>query len=225
MADSWFKARFSWSRAFDLLDDSELASIVRACWRYAEAGEELQVIGKAAVVWPLIVEELRQDRADRENGRKGGRPPNNPALKGGFIPHLAEKKKRKNKEQEGDKEAEEKKTKDSLGADSLLSNPDPKRKQPKKDSPGFDSFWSSYPKKQAKADALKAWNALAPDEALQAQIMEAIQVQRASPSWTKDGGQFIPLPATWLRGRRWEDEQQTAPEVCRFAGIDLGVTL
>jgi hypothetical protein len=27
-----------------------------------------------------------------------------------------------------------------------------------------------------------------------------------SAEWTKDGGQFIPHPATWLNQKRWEDE-------------------
>lgn len=219
MADSWFKARFSWSRAFGLLDDAELASIVRACWRFAETGEELQVIGKAAVVWPLIVEELRQDRTDRENGKKGGRPPNtteqNRGGNRGKNPLLLELDKEKDEEKEN-----QRKEKDDYPA-----NTEPNRKKAKQAVPGFDSFWSAYPKKQAKADALKAWNALAPDEDLQEKILAAIQVQRASPSWMKDGGQFIPLPATWLRGRRWEDEAQAVTKFSRFAGVDMGVTL
>jgi len=27
-----------------------------------------------------------------------------------------------------------------------------------------------------------------------------------SEQWTKDNGQYIPHAATWLNGRRWEDE-------------------
>jgi hypothetical protein len=33
-----------------------------------------------------------------------------------------------------------------------------------------------------------------------------VKVWKNSQQWTKDGGQFIPMPATWLNGRRWEDE-------------------
>ena len=36
--------------------------------------------------------------------------------------------------------------------------------------------------------------------------MSAIEAQKKSPQWTKDGGQFIPHPATWLNGKRWEDQ-------------------
>jgi hypothetical protein len=34
----------------------------------------------------------------------------------------------------------------------------------------------------------------------------AIERHKRSAQWTKDGGQFIPNPATWLNQKRWEDE-------------------
>jgi hypothetical protein len=71
---------------------------------------------------------------------------------------------------------------------------------------GFDVFWQAYPRKTAKADARKAWCKLAPDAALQAEILEALAWQVRQPQWVKDGGEFIPYPATWLRGERWADE-------------------
>jgi uncharacterized protein YdaU (DUF1376 family) len=71
---------------------------------------------------------------------------------------------------------------------------------------GFDAFWTAYPKRKAKPRALKAWKTLKPSAEIQALILQAVTRQRTSPSWTKDGGEFIPYPATWLRGRQWEDE-------------------
>jgi hypothetical protein len=71
---------------------------------------------------------------------------------------------------------------------------------------GFDHFWDQWPKKVGKAEAEKAWKRLGPDEALQEQMLAAIDHQRDSDAWRKDGGAFIPNPATWLRGRRWEDD-------------------
>lgn len=76
---------------------------------------------------------------------------------------------------------------------------------------GFDSFWKSYPKKKAKGDAEKAFSKLKPDDLLLKTILEAIKAQARSPDWTKDGGQFIPHPATWLNQRRWEDEVTQPP--------------
>lgn len=77
------------------------------------------------------------------------------------------------------------------------------------DADGFAAFWAAYPKKAGKADALKAWNKLAPDVVLQEQMGKALEVQKQSQQWRKDGGQYIPMPSTWLNGKRWEDEVQT----------------
>ncbi len=72
----------------------------------------------------------------------------------------------------------------------------------------FEKFWAAYPKKTAKQAALKAWNKLKPNEELVKTILAALDVQKKSEQWTKDKGQFIPYPATWLNGRRWEDERE-----------------
>lgn len=70
----------------------------------------------------------------------------------------------------------------------------------------FAVFWQAYPRRRGKADALKAWKALKPDAALVEQILAAVAFARESPDWRREGGQFIPYPATWLRRRGWEDE-------------------
>ena len=74
---------------------------------------------------------------------------------------------------------------------------------------GFMTFWHTYPKKKAKGDAEKAWKTLKPDKHLLSLILTAAERAKASPDWTKDGGQFIPFPATWLRRKGWEDEEFT----------------
>lgn len=70
----------------------------------------------------------------------------------------------------------------------------------------FDSFWAAYPRKAAKQDAVKAWAKLAPGDDLLATMLRALKTQTLSEQWTREGGRFIPLPATWLNGGRWEDE-------------------
>lgn len=70
---------------------------------------------------------------------------------------------------------------------------------------GFDEFWKAYPKKVAKAQAQKAWNKIKPNAELQQVILNTLERQKQSVQWQKDNGQFIPYPATWLNGRRWED--------------------
>jgi hypothetical protein len=70
----------------------------------------------------------------------------------------------------------------------------------------FDRFWAVYPKKDGKANAAKVWRALRPNEALVDRIIADVRRRSASADWRKDSGTFIPLPTTYLRGRRWEDE-------------------
>ena len=72
----------------------------------------------------------------------------------------------------------------------------------------FDLFYQNYPKKVAKQAALKSWQKLKPDDDLMAQIMRGLERWKQSTDWLKDNGQYIPYPATWLNGRRWEDEIQ-----------------
>jgi hypothetical protein len=73
----------------------------------------------------------------------------------------------------------------------------------------FDIFWEAYPRKTAKATALKSWQKLMPDDALVNTIITALEVHKQSPQWVKEEGQFIPHPATWLNQRRWEDAVTT----------------
>lgn len=83
----------------------------------------------------------------------------------------------------------------------------------------FDLFWKAYPRKVAKQAAIKAFSKLNPDTALLEVILKSIQLAKLSKDWLRDGGQFIPHPATWLNGRRWEDEPTKQPMVNHAAGI------
>lgn len=84
--------------------------------------------------------------------------------------------------------------------------PTPKGGEVHEFPPGFDRFWTAYPKKVGKDAAAKAFAKRKPDEALLVVMLDAVGRQCASPAWKKDGGQFIPNPATWLNQGRWQDE-------------------
>jgi len=77
---------------------------------------------------------------------------------------------------------------------------------PKQMQDAFDAFWAAYPKKVSKGAARKAWKQIQPDSELLAKMLAALGRARTCQSWTKDGGQYIPYPATWLRAEGWEDE-------------------
>jgi len=70
----------------------------------------------------------------------------------------------------------------------------------------FDQFWSAYPRKVAKQAAVKAFKKIKKPADLMPAILAAIKAQRETYDWQKEDGQFIPYPATWLNGHRWEDK-------------------
>ena len=102
---------------------------------------------------------------------------------------------------------------DSLIPDSLI----PSSSLPRH---SFTRFWEVYPKKKSKGQAEKAWVKIKPDEQLLEKILSTIEQAKTSVEWMKDGGQFIPYPATWLNAKGWEDEyNQTTPFVIAQPGI------
>ncbi len=66
---------------------------------------------------------------------------------------------------------------------------------------GFLTFWAKYPRKVAKLAAFKAWNRLNLKVEDEMRISYYIKVH----DWPE--GKFIPYPATFLNGHRWEDEE------------------
>ncbi len=98
-----------------------------------------------------------------------------------------------------------------LAANPLLTRTEEKQelKQTKEAlPPGFEVFWKQYPNKGSKLDAARAFRTVKAAE--HGAIMAAVEVHKAGKKWLKDHGEYIPLAATWLRGRRWEDEMPTA---------------
>jgi hypothetical protein len=71
------------------------------------------------------------------------------------------------------------------------------------DTAAFASFYEAYPKKQKRKEAESAWKRL--KTADQQAAMQALPNFVNSPDWAKDDGKFIPYPASWINGRRWED--------------------
>ena len=69
----------------------------------------------------------------------------------------------------------------------------------------FHAFWFAYPNKTGKGAAMQAY-AKALGRADHETLMAAVEAQRLWPQWAKEGGKFIPNPATWLNQQRWLDE-------------------
>jgi hypothetical protein len=65
----------------------------------------------------------------------------------------------------------------------------------------FDEFYNAYPRRQAKQDAEKAWRKLDPSDQLRARMMTDIRQRYVGTEL-----RFVPFPASYLRGARWNDE-------------------
>lgn len=96
--------------------------------------------------------------------------------------------------------------------DTRAAQREPTEKPPGIQELRFNEFWEEYPKKRAKEYARKAWMKLKPTEVLFNKIMTSVRAAKTSVDWTKDNGQFIPNPASWLNGGRWEDDLEQVSE-------------
>lgn len=80
----------------------------------------------------------------------------------------------------------------------------------------FSRFWEQYPRKVAKQDALKAFTKIIKTqedvEKFMSVLMASLSWWKIQPSWTKDGGKFVPHPATWLNRGSWEDSKDNKYE-------------
>lgn len=206
----------------------------------AQSKQEREAIDSVArQFWTLTPDGLVNERADeelgkaderretnRELGKRGGRPKKHEQKTDSVsvlkTDSVSESLTERQTEHESEREPTENpnQTPDSrqLGIHPLT----PSRKRPgtvHDFPPGFEAFWSAYPRKLAKAQAAKAFARLKPDESLLARILASLQAQAAGEAWQRDGGRFVPHAATWLNGRRWEDELVSAkPANDVFAG-------
>ena len=70
----------------------------------------------------------------------------------------------------------------------------------------FDSFWNWYPKKQGKRDAMKAFATSKIDNLVIQQIFNNLHQRRLAGDFSDERIQYLPMPSTYLRGRRWDDD-------------------
>lgn len=69
----------------------------------------------------------------------------------------------------------------------------------------FETFYTAYPKKRSRPDAVKAFaKVCVPIETL----LAAIKALADTPDWQKENGRYIPYPASWLNAEGWNDAAQ-----------------
>ena len=226
MALSFLKVRADFDLVTEALTEEEKGRLLLAMVRYTQDGEEPQLTGAERILWPIFRADINRDReicqALAENGKKGGRPRKSEnqtepeeTNKNQTKPNETKENQTKPKnimvfeEKEAEREREqEKRTKREKeiekGQEKERENA-PAHEEPQGPD-GFDRFWELYPRKEGKKAARKAWDKIRPGIELQTQIRNALRQQKTSDQWTRDGGQYIPHPATWLNGERWKDE-------------------
>ena len=70
----------------------------------------------------------------------------------------------------------------------------------------FSEFWKVYPKHKAKAAAEKAFRKVCTSADEFRRIMAGLN-NAISRDWQNIDPRYIPYPATWINGKRWEDEE------------------
>lgn len=226
MALSFLKVRADFDEITEALTDEEKSRLLLAMVRYAQTGADPQLSGSERILWPVFRADIDREREIcqtlTENGKKGGRPrksenqtepeetnenqikpnetkENQTKPKNNLVSEEkeAERERETEKRTKREKEIEkgQEKERENAPACEVPQGPD-----------GFEVFWKMYPRKEGKKAARKAWDKIKPDPLMEMQIRNAVRVQKASDQWIRDGGQFIPHPATWLNGERWKDE-------------------
>lgn len=202
--ESFYKA------AKRIKDPSARAEVYDAICEYALYGNEPDIDAlseMAAIAFELIKPNLDASRKKAESGKLGGtKKQSGSTFEANGSKTEAKRKQNEASEKQEQTESKKENKKEKEGENKI----EIENKKKSYDADGFAAFWAAYPKKAGKADALKAWNKLAPDVVLQEQMGKALEVQKQSQQWRKDGGQYVPMPATWLNGRRWEDEAPQA---------------
>lgn len=86
----------------------------------------------------------------------------------------------------------------------------------------FDDFYAKYPRKLAKKDAARAWAKLTKEQ--QQKAMQTIDAHIAK--WEADATEksYIPYPASWLNGWRFDDEIEVAqPKLSKWWETEEGI--
>jgi len=88
---------------------------------------------------------------------------------------------------------------------------------------GFDAFWDAYPRREAKVKAENAWRRV-PKTCRPLAVGVATAMARLVDAGRQER-RFVPLPATFLNGRRWEDWREGFPAGWTSPGEDRAAAL
>lgn len=178
--------------ALEPLCEEERGRLFTALLQYGKTGELAELSGNEKFLFPMFKGRIDrfyksyQETCERNKNNIKKRYTKSTTVYGG-----SERTRSLPSEEEEEAETESK--------SEAKSNPNTSR------ASAFDVFWKAYPKKTGKEAARKSFErAIAKTDI--GTMLSAIEVQKQSEQWTKNNGQFIPNPTTWLNQGRWEDE-------------------
>ena len=180
--------------ALEPLCEEERGRLFTALLQYGKTGELAELSGNEKFLFPMFKGRIDrfyksyQETCERNKNNIKKRYTKSTTVYGG-----SERTRSLPSEEEEEEEETESKSE-------AKSNPNTSR------ASAFDVFWKAYPKKTGKEAARKSFARAKADIGT---MLSALEVQKQSEQWTKDNGQFIPNPTTWLNQGRWEDEVQT----------------
>lgn len=205
-----FKFFRSYYEAAKLLtDEAAQGAFLMALAGYALDGIEPDISGPSGAMFLLARPNLDASNRKAEAGKIGGTNKQTASKPQANDKQNASKPQANRKQSRSDKGIRNKEEGDrSKEVGDTPHTPQGKEQVREQD---FDKFWALYPKKKSKGQARTAWNKLNPSADTVRAIMEKLPLLIASGDWQKNGGQYIPYPATWLNAEGWNDEIAAAP--------------
>lgn len=195
----FFRSYRDAARKLAEISTEEAYSYLMAILDYGLDGEEPACSGAAAAMFLLTKPNLDASIKKAEAGAKGG---STLQAAGGKV-EANRKQPVSNHESVASKPQPEEGRRKKEEGNKDVGSPPKAPQGAKRTDAEFEVFWSAYPTKVGKQPARKAFDKVkVPIETLVA----AIERQKCSSQWSKDGGQYIPNPATWLNQCRWEDQ-------------------
>lgn len=194
------------------LDDRETAELFRAVMCYADGGEVSEFSDRhIRSVFKMIAKQMDRDtdkyndicQKRREAGKKSAEARKAKAAKAEH--RSANPTDNYNEDEAEDENEAENENEDFDEADNDADAPCSEGVCAEKQEENFRLFIEAYPKRTAVKEAYIVWKKIAPDDELTRRMIAAVNVQKSCSQWQEDNGRYIPKPANWLRGQRWED--------------------
>jgi len=177
------------------------ADFYHAIFKYVFEGEtQVDLIGVPAAMFKLAKPSIDVSIKKADAGSKGGRSGKK---------SQTDDKQKESKQEAKDKQDESKQQpiNDYMINDIYIPPIVPLKEEKANElDTEFETFWKEYPKRKGKDAAKKAFEKVRGQGVELEVLLSAVRLQKDSDQWVKDGGQFIPYPATWLNQGRWQDD-------------------